>query len=111
MRARTSVRNKCYIFDNVYYVATGTPLAPTRRKGGNMSQLSYLLDRARDSAETGKKQERRSRSRLRNGLRKLPLTSYRRVVDASLAQSLTALRSWLTRRLQQGEAHAELRRE
>jgi predicted metal-dependent hydrolase len=76
-----------------------------------MSQLSYLLDRARDSAETGKKQERRSRSRLRDGLRKLPLTSYRRVVDASLAQSLTALRSWLTRRLQQGEAHAELRRE
>ena len=75
-----------------------------------MSQLSYLLDPARSSVETGKWRERRSRRRLRNSLRKLPLTCYRRV-DASLTQSLTALRSWLARRLQQGEAHAELRRE
>jgi hypothetical protein len=73
-----------------------------------MSQLSYLLERR--GAATGRREERRSRRRLRNILGKLPLTSYRRV-DASLAQSLTALRSWLSRRLQQGNAYAELRKE
>ena len=73
-----------------------------------MSQVSYLLQRG--GAATGKRQERRSRRRLRNILRTLPLTSYRRV-DASLAQGLRALRSWLSKRLQQGKAYADLRKE
>jgi len=50
------------------------------------------------------------RRRLRNILRKVPLASYHRV-DASLAQKLTAFRRWLSRRLQQGNVYAELRRE
>jgi hypothetical protein len=77
--------------------------------GGFVSQLSYLLDRSRISPAT-KNKKRLLRKQLRNILRKLPVVSYKGV-DGSLAQSLTALRSWLSKRLQQGHAYAQLRRE
>ena len=74
-----------------------------------MSQLSYLLDRSAISPANQNK-KRLLRRRLRTFLRKLPLASYHRRVDASLAKRLTAFRSWLSRRLQ-SNAYAELRRE
>jgi len=82
---------------------------PFFRAGGLVSQLSYLLDRSAINP-ANKNKKRPLRRRLRTILRKLPLASYHRRVDASLAQRLTALRSWLSRRLQ-SNAFAALSRE
>jgi hypothetical protein len=77
-----------------------------------VSQLSYLFARSHISISPPIRNKKHLLRRpLRTILRKLPLASYHRRVDASLAQRLTALRSWLSRRLQQSNAYAELRRE
>jgi hypothetical protein len=74
-----------------------------------VSQLSYLFARSYISISPPTRNKKHLLRRpLRTILRKLPLASYHRRVDASLA---TALRSWLSRRLQQSNAYAELRRE